>query len=131
MKTAIHHWRWLLLTTCAVIVVALTTLPRQTFVMQLVERMPHGGAMGDAVGHASLFASLTAVAYLALRHPTGRWRASFSVAFWIALCAGLAVGLITELSQANAPGRTVSLSDALANWLGVFVMATLISYRRR
>lgn len=123
---AIPHWRWLLLTICAVIVVALTTMPRNTIVVRAVEIVLNHSEVGETAGHAALFALLTAVIYLALRH-----RFAFALAFGIALTIGLTAGLITEMSQASTPGRTASLSDLLANWLGVFVVTTLISYRRR
>jgi VanZ family protein len=125
------HWRWLLTGLCAVGVIALTTLPRGSFVVQFVETFWKSGEVADAVGHAGLFASLTAVLYLSLRHALGGWRMSFGVALLLTLVIGVTAALLTELSQANTPGRTASLSDGLGNMLGVFIMATLISARRR
>jgi VanZ like family len=108
------------------IVVALTTLPASIIFIGLLKNFSliagHPNA-SDAIGHASLYGTLTAVIYWALRGRIG-----FSRAFWIALLAGLSIGLTTELLQHFSPGRTMQLSDLLGNWLGVMTVIALISY---
>jgi VanZ family protein len=85
-----------------------------------------GNDVGDAIGHASLFGLLTLLLYWALR-----LRLRFALAFWLAVGIVLAISTMTELSQHFSPERTVSLSDLLANWVGVLAIATLISFRVR
>ena len=118
----------LLLLACLAFVVALTTLPISVGLVAFVKNFKlidgHPDA-SDAVGHAALYGLLTAVVYGALR----RWL-GFTPAFWIAVALGLALGLLTELSQQYTPGRAMMLSDLLGNWLGVMTVAMLIGYWR-
>lgn len=111
---------------CVVTVVALTTLPASASLIHLARSITvirgHANA-NDAVGHAALYAGLTAVTYWALRRRVG-----FGRALWIALAAGLLLGGLTEFIQQFSPGRTMMLSDLLANWLGAMSVAMLISY---
>jgi glycopeptide antibiotics resistance protein len=119
-------WRWLLVLLSAGVVVALTTTPRRVGVMRFIETTVGGSQALETIGHGALFALLTLVSYVALRR-----RLRFRLAFAAALLLGLLLGTITELSQQFTPGRTASLSDLLANWLGAFVVATAISFMRR
>jgi hypothetical protein len=111
-----------------VTVVALTTLPSSIGIIRLTHNITliqgHPNA-NDAVGHAALYATLTAVVYWALRRRIG-----FSRAFWAALLTGLLLGAFTELAQHFSPGRATLLSDLLANWLGVMTVVALIGYRQ-
>jgi VanZ family protein len=43
----------------------------------------------------------------------------------------LTLSTATEFMQRYAAGRTVSLSDLLANWVGVLAVATVISFWSR
>lgn len=118
----------LILLACVTLVVALTTLPASISIIRaahnltLIEGHPNAN---DALGHAALYAALTAVTYWALRRRVG-----FGRAFWIALLAGLLLGALTEFAQQFSPGRTMMLSDLLANWLGAMSVAMLIGYAR-
>ena len=108
------------------IVVGLTTLPASVVFISLLKQFSlisgHPNA-SDAVGHAGLYGTLTAVIYWALRGQIG-----FSRAFWVALLVGLGTGLLTELVQHFSPGRTTQLSDLLGNWLGVMTAIALIGF---
>ena len=113
---------------CLAGVIALTTLPSSvraiSWVSGLFAIADHPN-MHDAIGHASLYALLTTVSYWALRSRFG-----FRQTFWIALVGGLVIAATTEFIQQFSPGRSMMLSDLLANWLGVMTVAMLISYRR-
>ncbi len=113
---------------CLAGVVALTTLPASvraiSWVSGLFAIADHPN-LHDAIGHGSLYALLTATLYWALRS-----RFDFRRAFWIALVGGLVIAATTEFIQQFSPGRTMMLSDLLANWLGVMTVAMLISTRR-
>lgn len=116
----------LILLVCVAVVVALTTLPKSVGVVRLVygiELIEGHRNVNDAVGHAVLYGALTAVTYWAFRRQLG-----FERAFWIALATGLVLGGLTEFVQQFSPGRSMSLSDLLANWLGVMSVGMLLSY---
>ncbi len=118
----------MVLLVCLMGVIALTTLPASVRLISwsagLFAIVDHPN-MHDAIGHASLYALLTTVSYWALRS-----RFDFRRAFGIALVGGLLIGATTEFIQQFSPGRTMMLSDLLANWLGVMTVALLISTRR-
>ncbi|MFN8451004.1 MAG: VanZ family protein [Anaerolineae bacterium] len=120
--------RSLMLMACVAAVVALTTLPASISLIRfahditVIEGHPNAN---DALGHAALYAALTAAVYISLRRRIG-----FERAFWIALGSGLLLGALTEFIQRFSPGRTMMLSDLLANWLGAMSVAMLISYTR-
>lgn len=117
----------ILLLACAGIVIALTTLPSSASIIRLFHPLTlfqgHPNA-NDAVGHAALYGTLTLVIYWALH------RIGFGRAFWIALVTAMLLGAATEYIQQFSPGRTMMLSDLLANWLGAMTVAALIGYRR-
>ena len=117
----------LVLLMVAGVVIALTTLPASVFFITLFKHFTliagHPNA-NDAIGHASLYGTLTAVIYWALHERIG-----FSRTFWIALLGAMGIGLTTELLQHFSPGRSVQLSDLLGNWLGVMTVIALIGYR--
>lgn len=118
--------RWFLLLIWATVVILFTTLPQPFPVVRTLARWLGGNDVGDAIGHASLFGSLTLLVYWTLR-----LRLRFAIAFWLAVGSVLALSTATEFSQQFTDGRTLSLSDLLANWVGVLAIATLISFRAR
>jgi hypothetical protein len=117
--------RWLILLSFGAVVIFLTTVSGQFSVLRLYQRVVGETAVGDAILHGGLFALLTALSYWALRR-----RLNFGLALALAVGGGLIVSALTEWSQAATPGRTMTLSDLLTNWLGVFVAATWVSCRR-
>lgn len=110
---------------CLAGVVALTTLPLSVRIVNAVKQISlidgHPNA-NDALGHAVLYGTLTAVVYWALR----RW-VGFAPAFALALGMALVLGLLTELTQ-QFTGRTMMLSDLLGNWLGAMSVAVVIAF---
>lgn len=110
---------------CLAGVVALTTLPLSVRIVNAVKQISvidgHPNA-NDALGHAALYGTLTAVVYWALR----RW-VGFAPAFALALGMALLLGLLTELTQ-QFTGRTMMLSDLLGNWLGAMSVAVVIAF---
>lgn len=116
-----------ILLACVALVVGLTTLPTSISLIRLARSVTviagHPNA-NDALGHAALYATLTAVVY-----GVARRRFRFTWAFWLALLAGMLLGAATEFAQQFSPGRTMMLSDLLANWLGVMTVAMLIGYQ--
>lgn len=123
-----NTFRYSLLIVVALLVVALTTLPASAALVQwtttlfTIDAHPN---LHDAIGHAALYGTLTAVLYGALRQ-----RAGFSRAFVVTLALVLPLALATELAQRFVPGRTVQLSDLLGNWLGILAIALLICFRQ-
>jgi len=119
--------RGVILLVCAAVVIALTTLPARFGIVQWTTNLfaisGHPN-MHDAIGHAALHGMLTLVIYWALRPRLG-----FTFGFAAAVLSVLTLGLVTEVSQQFSPGRTMMLSDLLANWLGVMTMAALIGFR--
>ena len=78
---------------------------------------------GDAFGHAGLFGVLTFVVYMTLAIRLKReW------ALPLAMIVVLSLGGLTELSQFGVLNRAPSISDLLANSLGVFVVGFAMSY---
>jgi VanZ family protein len=77
------------------------------------------------LGHGALFAILTGVSYVVLTGFLPRLPALLA-----AIALALAAGTLTELSQILLVDRDASLSDLLANWLGVFVAAFGIAFVR-
>lgn len=118
----------LILLACAAAVVALTTLPASARLIRFATRIiiveGHSN-LNDAIGHAALYALLTAVTYWALRT-----RLPYRWALPLALGGALIVGGATEFIQQFSPGRSMMLSDLLANWLGATTVALLAAFRR-
>lgn len=117
--------RWLLVIAFGGAVVLLTTASGRFFVLQVYQRVVGFAPITDALLHGVLFGALTALLHWVLRR-----RLNFGRSFLLALGVGLFVSAVTEISQDWTPGRTLALSDFLANWLGVFVAATIVLYRR-
>jgi VanZ family protein len=78
---------------------------------------------GDALGHAGLFGVLTFAVYMALAT-----RLKSEWALHLAMLLVLFLGGLTELSQFGVYLRAPSISDLLANFLGVFVVGFAVSY---
>ncbi len=121
-----HLPDWIVPVIWGTVVVALTTLPASvSFIAAfkyfvLIYGHP---SMNDALGHAALYGSLTAVIFW-----TQKQRFGFDRAFMLALGSGLLLGFCTEMIQRWSPGRDVQLSDLLANWLGAMTAAALIGF---
>lgn len=81
---------------------------------------------GDAFGHAGLFATLCLLLYVAF----SRWLPSYR-ALVIAMTIALLIGASTEVYQFLVPGRGPSLSDLMANYLGIFVVAFIALSRMK
>lgn len=78
---------------------------------------------GATVGHAGLFGLLTLAGYAALARRMPRRHALL-----MAMGLALTLGTATEFYQQVVDGRSSSLSDLLANWLGVFVAGFAVMY---
>ena len=126
MKRSEPFPRWLILLVWLIAVILLTTLPRTFFGIRTIARLLGGSDVNDAIGHSLLFASLTLIVYWALR-----LKLRFALAFWLAVGFVIALSTATEFMQRYAAGRTVSLSDLLANWVGVLAVATVVSFWSR
>jgi hypothetical protein len=126
MKTA--QWpglRLTLLLIWGVFALILTTQSDRVPLVHLMTSTIGSTDLGATVGHAGLFAALTGIAYVAfaLRLPGRR-------ALMLAMALALLAGTGTELFQMFVADRAASLSDLLANWLGVFVTGFIIAYRQ-
>ncbi len=124
MKT--HHFtlRTLVVLAWALFVLTLTTQTDSVPVVHVMIALFGRTELGATMGHASLFGLLTLAGYaaLALRLPR-------RYALLLAMGLALTLGTATEFYQQMVDGRTASLSDLLANWLGVFVAAFGVVYR--
>lgn len=117
---------WIVPVIWGTVVLALTTLPGSvSFIAALKGVVIIYGhpSMNDALGHASLYGSLTAVTFW-----TQKRRFGFDRAFMLALGSALLLGFCTEMLQRWSPGRDVQASDLLANWLGAMTAAALIGF---
>lgn len=72
-------------------------------------------AIPDYVLHATAYAGLAVVWYVALRR---FWRLEPTPATWIALAISLAYGVSDEFHQSFVPGRHPSWTDVLADVVG-------------
>jgi VanZ family protein len=115
--------RALVLVTWAVFAVILTTQTDRVPVVRLMVVTIGSTAIGDALGHAGLFGTLAFVCYAALviRLPQRR-------ALPLAMLLALAAGTATECYQLGVAGRSSSLSDLLANWLGIFIVGFAVLF---
>lgn len=116
-------WRALVMLAWALFAVTLTTQSDDVPVVHLVIGLIGKTELGATAGHAGLFGLLALVIYAALAA-----RLPGRLALPPAVGLALALGTITEFYQTLVAGRTASLSDLLANWLGVFVVAFVIAY---
>ena len=108
------------------LVVLLTTLPGDLPVMRALFSVTRRIRFSDTIGHAALFGISTALIWQLLH----RWLRPHH-ALLLAMATVLAVGASTEVYQWYVASRSASMSDMLANWLGVFIVGFVISYRQR
>ncbi|MCC6893743.1 MAG: VanZ family protein [Anaerolineae bacterium] len=115
--------RLLILLVWGVLAIVLTTQSDRVPLVRLMTRTIGSTDVGDAVGHAGLFGVLTFAIYMVLASKLKReWALPF------AMLVTLVLGLVTELAQMGVISRVASLSDLLANALGIFVVGFTVSY---
>ncbi len=115
--------RLLVLLAWGILAIILTTQSDRLPLVHLMTSTIGSTELGDAFGHAGLFGVLTFVVYMVLAIRLKReW------ALPLAMGIVLALGGLTELSQFGVLHRAPSVSDLLANSLGVFVVGFTMSY---
>lgn len=114
--------RLLVVAVWGIFAIILTTQSTRIPLVQLMAVTIASTEFGDAVGHAGLFAVLTLVAFLALNIRLTRYHA-----LWLAMIITLLLGTATEISQLMVADRSASLSDRLANYLGVFLVGFFVA----
>ena len=117
--------RWAGMLVWGLFVLLLTTLPGYVPPVNVLSSLFGGTELTGVIGHLGLFSLLTALAWLALC----QWFA-MRQALLVAMMLALLLGTTTELFQWFVADRFSTLSDLLANWLGVFVSAFLVSFAR-
>ena len=115
--------RWLSMTAWAILVLLLTTLPGDSPLVRRLTWLIGDTELSGVIGHMSLFLLLTSLVWVALRQGF-RSRS----ALLLAMALTLLLGTSTELFQWFVAGRTSSLADLLANWLGVFVAGFVVDH---
>jgi VanZ family protein len=106
-----------------VLAIVLTTQSDRLPIVHLMTSTLGSTEFGDAFGHAGLFGVLTFAVYMGMAIWLKReW------ALPLAMLLVLSLGGLTELSQFGVFHRSPSISDLLANSLGVFVAGFLMSY---
>ncbi|MEO8607056.1 MAG: VanZ family protein [Chloroflexota bacterium] len=115
--------RLIMLLVWGIFALILTTQSDRVPLVHLMTSTIGSTDFGDSMGHAGLFGMLAVVAYfaLSLRLPLHR-------SLLLAMSLALMIGTSTELFQLFVADRATSLSDMLANWLGVFVVGFAISF---
>lgn len=99
------------------IAVYLTTQPGYNPLVQWFNRTIARTLVGGTLGHLALFASVTLIGYIGLRGWCNR-----PLALGLAMLGALTAGTGTEVYQLLVDGRQATLTDLLANWLGVFMV---------
>lgn len=122
-----NHPRWralrpIILLLWGIFALGLTTQTDQVPVVGLMVSTIGSTEWGATVGHAGLFGALTAFGYVALK-----MRLSHRRALLLAMILVLLIATSTELFQTAVSGRSSSLSDLLANWLGIFIVGFFVS----
>lgn len=107
----------------AVFALILTTQSDHVPLVHLMTRTIGSTEIGATFGHAALFAMLTLVVYLALVIRLPR-----SLALLLAMLMVAALGPLTELAQSGLFGRTPSMTDLLADWLGILVIGFSLTF---
>jgi VanZ family protein len=115
--------RLIVLIAWGIFAIILTTQSDRLPLVHLMTSTIGSTEAGDAIGHAGLFGVLTFVVYMALSI-----RLKQEWALLLAMGVVLALGCITEISQFGVLHRAPSISDLLANSLGVFVVGFFVSY---
>lgn len=106
-----------------IFVLVLTTQSQNVPIVYLAGSTIGSTEYGAAFGHAGLFFALTLIIFTALRLAF-----SVKIALGTAVLLALILGTSTELYQLIVPDRSTSLSDLLANWLGVFIIGFIVSF---
>ena len=115
--------RLLVLTAWGILAIILTTQSDRLPLVHFMTGTVGSTEFGDTFGHAGLFGVLTFAVYMALAIWLKReW------ALPLAMVLALSLGAVTELSQFGVLHRAPSISDLLANSLGVFVVGFAMSY---
>ncbi len=115
--------RLLILLAWGILAIILTTQSDRLPLVHFMTSTIGSTELGDALGHAGLFGVLTFAVYMAFAIRLKReW------ALPLAMGIVLALGGLTELSQFGVLHRAPSVSDLLANSLGVFVVGFAMSY---
>ncbi len=115
--------RLLVLLAWGVLAIILTTQSDRLPLVHLMTSTIGNTELGDAIGHAGLFGVLTFTVYMVLAIRIKReWALPLTMAIVLIL------GGLTELSQFGVFDRAPSVSDLLANSLGVFVVGFAVSY---
>ena len=108
-----------------VFVLLLTVLPGHAPLVRVLAGAIGGTEISSVAGHTALFIILTLLSWRAL----SQW---FGVrqALMLAMLFALLLGTSTELLQWFVSDRSMTLSDLLGNWLGVFIAGFAISFSR-
>lgn len=115
--------RWLGMAAWGLFVLLLTILPGNTPFVSAVTQFIGDTPESGMVGHLGLFAILTLLSWRALNN----WFVSHH-ALLMAMAAALLLGTMTEFFQWFVSGRSSTLYDLFANWLGVFAVGFAASY---
>lgn len=107
--------RWLGMAVWGLFVILLTILPAEIPLVKELATFIGGTEESAMAGHVGLFAILTLLACRALTN----WFAPHH-ALLMAMAAALLLGTTTEFFQWFVSGRSSTLYDLFANWLGVF-----------
>jgi VanZ family protein len=115
--------RLMVLLAWGILAIILTTQSDRLPLVHLMTSTIGSTEWGDALGHAGLFGVLTFAVYMVMAMRLKReW------ALPLAMLIVLSLGGLTELSQFGVLNRAPSISDLLANSLGVFVVGFAMSY---
>jgi hypothetical protein len=109
----------------AAFVLVLTTQSGHVPIVGSIIALLGSTTLTATIGHGALFAILTGLSYVAWTGFIPRLPALLA-----AIALALTAGTLMELSQILLVDRDASLSDLLANWLGVFVAAFGIAFVR-
>lgn len=115
--------RLIVLLAWGVLAIILTTQSDRVPLVHLMTSTIGSTEVGDAFGHAGLFGVFTFVLYMVFALKCRRERALL-----VSMVIVLLLGGLTELGQFGVLHRAPSISDLLANSLGVFMIGFAISY---
>ena len=115
--------RLIVLLAWGALAITLTTQSDRLPLVHLMSSTIGSTEFGDALGHAGLFGVLMFAVYMVMAIRLKReW------ALPLAMLVVLSLGGLTELAQFGVFQRAPSISDLLANSLGVFVVGFAMSY---
>ncbi len=115
--------RLVVLLAWGVLAIILTTQSDRVPLVHLMTSTIGSTELGDALGHSGLFGVFTFVLYMVFAL---KCRPEHAVLISMAIV--LLLGGLTELGQFGVLHRAPSISDLLANSLGVFMIGFAISY---